>query len=246
MLNNTIHARIYKSVHDYKTRTIVRNLGRLERLVLQYAIQYKTWTFSPADVRVYAQKLGYVIDRRRIFDAIQRLVKRNILIKIGRGIYKFVKDIPLTFIKNKDKDNLSPIPPTTPPASAQQSANCNLIRIHTTARDFEQALYNIELAYHYIKRIRSSLHKYLVKHLGVSRKFIKRISAETNKIVNTSVVNAQAVIGAHGKYSKKFTKFSPLIPLNQVEEGFYYEYGIDVYVKSAIPKLFVKIYTTKT
>ena len=240
MLNNTIHARIYKSVHDEKTRTIVRNLGRLERLVLQYAIQYKTWTFSPADVRVYALKLGYMIDRRRIFDAIQRLVKRNILIKIGRGIYKFVKEIPLTFIKNKDKDNLSP------PASAQQTANCNLVRIHTTARDFEQALYNIELAYHYIKRIRSSLHKYLIRHLGVSRRFIKSISADANKIVNTSVLNAQAIVGAHGKYSKKFTKFSPLIPLNQVDEGFYYEYGVDVYVKSAIPKLFVKIYTVSS
>jgi hypothetical protein len=59
--------------------------------VLEYAIRYAE-RFPPSDVVVYARKeYGLEIDNRRVYDAIQRLLKRGHLIKkINPGWYELV------------------------------------------------------------------------------------------------------------------------------------------------------------
>jgi hypothetical protein len=66
------------------------HIGPLECLVLEYAIRYAE-RFPPSDVVVYARKeYGLEIDNRRVYDAIQRLLKRELLVKIDPGWYKLV------------------------------------------------------------------------------------------------------------------------------------------------------------
>jgi hypothetical protein len=58
--------------------------------VLEYAIRCAE-RFTPSDVVVYARKeCGLEIDNRRVYDAIQRLLKRGLLLKIDPGWYELV------------------------------------------------------------------------------------------------------------------------------------------------------------
>jgi hypothetical protein len=58
--------------------------------VLEYSIRYAE-RFPPSDVVVYAKReYGLEIDNRRVYDAIQRLLKRELLVKIDPGWYELV------------------------------------------------------------------------------------------------------------------------------------------------------------
>jgi hypothetical protein len=58
--------------------------------VLEYAIRCAE-RFAPSDVVVYARsKYGLEIDNRRVYDAIQRLLKQGLLAKMDRGWYELV------------------------------------------------------------------------------------------------------------------------------------------------------------
>jgi len=91
-----------RSCQDSRKRALGRvasslsHMGELECLVLKYAIKHAE-RFTPSDVVVYARKeYGLEIDNRRVYDAIQRLLRRGLLAKIDRGWYELVdRDLTL-------------------------------------------------------------------------------------------------------------------------------------------------------
>lgn len=60
------------------------------RLLLSYLLYNVARVFTLSDVRVWASKLGYSVDRRRLHDAAVRLVERGILERVRRGLYRVV------------------------------------------------------------------------------------------------------------------------------------------------------------
>jgi len=77
--------------------------------VLEYAIRCAE-RFTPSDIVVYARKkYGLEIDNRRVYDAIQRLLKRGLLVKIDPGWYKLVdrnltlKDLEMVCYRAKQR-----------------------------------------------------------------------------------------------------------------------------------------------
>jgi predicted DNA-binding transcriptional regulator len=73
-----------------RVASLLSRIGWLECLVLEYAIRCAE-RFAPSDVVVYARsKYGLEIDNRRVYDAIQRLLKQGLLAKMERGWYELV------------------------------------------------------------------------------------------------------------------------------------------------------------
>lgn len=62
-------------------------LGPLEHAVLSRVLELGLSVFRPS-------QLGLGVDRRRAWDALQRLVRRGILRRVSRGVYRVVADLP--------------------------------------------------------------------------------------------------------------------------------------------------------
>ncbi|MEM1696721.1 MAG: type IV toxin-antitoxin system AbiEi family antitoxin domain-containing protein [Desulfurococcaceae archaeon] len=86
----------YKSHHHGNPRTLPRvaKLGPLERRVLHYAARVAE-VFTVADIVVYYKlKDEYGENaRKRVHDAVMRLVKRGVLVKLKHGVYKLAVDL---------------------------------------------------------------------------------------------------------------------------------------------------------
>jgi len=89
--------------------TAVSGFGHWQRIILEYAAMVSK-PFTAAEVLAYwLEKQGvHSIDResrhrllRRIHDALQRLVKRGILVKVKRGLYAVLKQVPIVSTSRK-------------------------------------------------------------------------------------------------------------------------------------------------
>gem|GEM_PF-6019100 len=61
-------------------------LGPLEHAVLSRVLELGLSVFRP-------RELGLGVDRRRVWDALQRLVRRGVLERVSRGVYRVVADL---------------------------------------------------------------------------------------------------------------------------------------------------------
>jgi len=248
---------VYKpgSLQEARKLAVVRpavRLGELERLVLLYASTV-AWSFTPSDiVAEYSLKRHYAHANKRVYDAIQRLVKRGFLRKIGRGVYELADDVPPDLLKKaegmesmknsmrrahasprEDKENLSPRALVAWPSSRPRGGARRTVRIHMRGVEGYLELYERLLMVSYfidiaIKRLES----YLVKRLKVSKRRIKELRRHRYLYIDSMVV-----IGAHGKYKCKSK------PLISACRGFAYEWGVDIVTDFELPKVFVKVYT---
>jgi len=82
-----------KSHPHQNPRTLLAKLGPLEKLVLTYATRVAE-TFTASDVVVYFSLKETMGDnaRRRVHDAISRLVRRGVLVKVKHGVYRLAVD----------------------------------------------------------------------------------------------------------------------------------------------------------
>lgn len=256
-----------KSIHGQKTRTTlvdvgIKKLGYLERIILSYIVTRKTWTFSISDISVHLRRIGQPIDRRRLWDAVQRLSRRGFIEKVKRGIYKLVKDIDLSLIKNKghgekeereNKDNLCRfVSGGCVGGGGSGGGGRRLVRVHAVVGGggFVDLLLRVELAYRFLVVVRRVLIGYGVGVLGLSRSGVRRLLRGVGRAVDGALVGAEGVVGCHGRYGRRFYGLSSLVPLRECDDGHYYECGVDVLLGnvdelvSSIPKFFVKIYST--
>jgi len=223
--------------------TVVSKLGELERAVLLYASTVAR-RFSPSDIVVaYNLKQYNGNANRRVYDSIQRLVKRGYLRKVDRGTYELAVDISPDLLKKtqgaEPKENLGY--PTTPitdisytPTSRSKSPSreYRTVRIHLRGVSGYLELYQrLQLARCFLDIAVRRLEDYLVR-LGVSKYQIKKLRRYRYMCVDSLVV-----VGGHGKYK---CKSKPLVP---VAGGYFYEVGVDIVSGIGLPKFFMKVYT---
>lgn len=219
---------------NQKTRKTLAKVGGLERLVLLYASTVRRFTIS--DI-VVAYNLKYFYPNgtanRRVYDSVNRLVKRGYIRKIDRGIYELAIDISPDLLEDllEDKENLGDIPTFLYRESKPYSSKRNVLRIHFRGVNGYLELYKKLLVVRcYMDIAVRRLEEYLIG-LGVSKYEIRRLRRYRYMCVEEGVV-----IGAHGRYR---CRSKPLVPASG---GFFYEVGIDIFT-SGLDKLFAKIYT---
>ena len=228
------------NVNQNPRKVAVSKLGELERAVLLYASTVAR-RFSPSDIVVaYNLKQYNGNANRRVYDSIQRLVKRGYLRKVDRGIYELAVDISPDLLKTRTqgaepKENQGGATPTIgipTSGSRSHSREYRTIRIHFRGLSGYLELYQrLQLVRCFLDITARRLEDYLVK-LGVSKYQIRRLRRYRYMCMDSLVV-----IGGHGKYK---CKSKPLVP---VAGGFVYELGVDIVSDTGLPKLFMKVYT---
>lgn len=212
-------------------------MGELERLVLLYASTVAS-RFTISDIVVAYNLKQYYPNgtaNRRVYDSIQRLVRRGFIRKVDRGIYELAVDVSPDLLKDSDlraepKENLG-TPTTLYRENKPSSYKRNVLRIHFRGVGGYLELYrNLQLLRCYIDIAVRRLEEYLIK-LGVSKYQIKKLRRLRYMCVAEGVV-----IGAHGRYK---CRSKPLVPASG---GFFYELGVDIFT-SGLGKVFAKIYT---
>jgi hypothetical protein len=220
--------------------------------VLEYAIRYAE-RFTPSDVVVYARnEYGLEIDNRRVYDAIQRLLKRKLLDKINQGWYKLVdrnftlKDLEVVASKAKQKLLARA---TKQPRGKEDVWGPHervidpVVRIHFSSgsaesvRDLHSKLAFIHVASgEALKCVERKYRGVLSAHLIRKNRRVARELA--GKVVD-------CVVGAHSRYGGGRGK--ELKPLIVLEGKRFREMGVDLILGVAeAPKLFAKIYTEKS
>jgi hypothetical protein len=209
-------------------------LGGLQKLVLLYAAT-QAQRFTVSDVVVhYGLRRWYGRDAsKRVFDAVQRLVRRGYLRKIDRGWYELAVDLT-----PKDLDPyeevLTEIYPRTSGASG---GGYNVLRIHLRGVDSYSELLRVMYGVRcYLDVATRAVEKYLVERLGVSKYQLRRLRRLGRGCYATV---EYVVVGAHGKYK---CKSRPLAPATG---GHFHELGVDIYVSQELGKVFAKVYTDR-
>jgi hypothetical protein len=211
-------------------------LGGLQKRILHYAAT-QARRFTVSDVVVYyGLKRRYGRDAsKRVFDAVQRLVRRGLLRKLDRGWYELAVDITPGDL---GPDSSGEIPKENHPRISDTSGGgYNVFRIHFRGVDSYSELLKIlyEVKCHLDVATRA-VERYLVEGLGVSKYQLRRLRRSGRGCYATV---EYVVVGAHGRYR---CKSRPLVPATG---GHFYELGVDIYVSRELGKIFGKVYADR-
>jgi len=250
------------SEHNQTPRTYTGNrrvrtqIGELEYRVLSYVIQNNLKHVTVAELAAELR-----VDRRRIWDALQRLVKRGIANKIDRGIYEIDREkahvlIQLYEHRNgrsepKDADSgmaaramTKSIPHTKAKVSSRLDvADCDVVRIHVRVASGDGILFVhrvIEYAYYLIQFAKNYIREYL-RYLGFSRSAVKRFISAALDRIESFLRSITVYLGVHGV--KRYRANGSDITVNLGSK----EIGMDIVSNSGyLEKFFIKIYSTKS
>lgn len=243
-------------------------VGTIESVILYLAVKHQLKRFTLSNIQLMArEELHLKIDRRRLWDAAQRLVKRDILTREQtRGWYTINIDIsdldPSLFtdkIKStiyagndsKDRVSQSERSSRAPSLACRGMLRSAKVRIHSNAPD----LLGIYRYFLFAERILSAktreLRKLLILRYGVPASKLNKISRDVVKVAD-EVLKYTANLGCHGRYGRSMRcgTREELLPISLCYGGKYekgadidipWELGIKV-VKVVGGKLFVKIY----
>jgi len=260
---NTRRAPVYTSTHKIRSRNpkcdklLDGRIGRVEYLVLEYAVT-QAESFMPSMVANYVrERYKLNLDPRRVHDAIKRLVRRNVLLKIDRGWYMLnpeinVSEKDLKRIAHKAKNKLR----DREVDSLNQHRNDKedgwgphefvrdpIVRVHASYSGPVDLLYLFFICIMILK-IMEYIVKYLYNFLrrrGYSVRILREVKREAVRYVEN--VN-DCIIGGHSLYGGGESK--TLIPVQKLEKAVYRELGVDLILGvDRAPKIHVKIYTTK-
>jgi hypothetical protein len=100
---------VYKPNVIQNPTTVLSKLGNLQKAVLLIIKRtFNNSEFTISDVRVtLREEYNINVDRRNLWHVFQRLVRRGIIKKVMRGLYRLVKDIDESVLKFRElNDNL--------------------------------------------------------------------------------------------------------------------------------------------
>jgi DNA-binding MarR family transcriptional regulator len=233
-------SRDYKVFGNQETRKQVRvvRFGEIQRYIMAFACEH--YLIEAAQVRVWVkQKFNVDIDLRRIHDALQRLVKNNIVRKVVRGVYMLtdlgrqilaaVKD-KLDSVKRSISKKLRPDKESDGHGVAR-GVGFDRFRVHVYGQDVENLVKQLVAA----KKVIECSLRFLRQLVGRSRFY---------RISRSVVVEClDYFVGVHG-FSGFKSGSRPLVGFDKVFSlGLKpREIGVDVFVASNIGKMFVKVY----
>jgi hypothetical protein len=248
---------VYKASPRGNPRTELSRLGPLESLILEYAVDVAE-EFAPSDVVVYARrKRGVELDRRRVYDALQRLVKRGVLTKPRRGWYRLSESVDLSSrdIKLKEaRERLLDHALTKARGDRKDSGSvamarvlgcrvvgCGVVRVHGCCGDLVSFFFEVAYAYYVLNYVLRGLEAYL-RRVGYSTRFVRGVRGVARRLAQRAI-GCEAVIGVHGRYG---SRRRGLLPLLYAEKLRFTELGVDILVHEELPKIHVKVYTTES
>lgn len=219
--------------------------------MLEYAVKCAE-RFTPSDVVVYARKeRNLEIDNRRVYDAIQRLCRRKVLVKRGRGWYELVnrnltlKDLETVCYRAKQRllarakqaegkeDELPPRERVIDP----------VVRFHFSSGSAGGVVdLHFKLAFIHVAS-GEALKCVERKYRGVLSAYLIRKNRRVARELAGGVVDC--VVGAHSRYGGGRGK--ELKPLIVLEGKRFREMGVDLILGvTEAPKLYAKIYTDES
>jgi hypothetical protein len=87
---------VYKPSGRGSLRAQLSRVGPLQSLILEYAVRVAE-VFMLSDIVVYRKnEYDTHLDRRRMYDAAQRLVKRGVLVRVKREWYRLADSVDLS------------------------------------------------------------------------------------------------------------------------------------------------------
>jgi len=240
-------------------RPSLAKLGSLEYLILEYAVKVAE-SFTPSDIVVYArEKYSMSLDRRRVHDAIQRLVRRNVVVKVKRGWYRLADsvDLPPEDIKlKKHRENLldhvlqSRRNKNADPKDNRLRAlvgvvGCGVVgggvvRVHGVAGGLVEYFFQVAFSYYVLGVLLRGLEGYL-RGLGYSRGFVGGVRGLARRFALSVVSGCECVVGGHGRFGSRGRGLKPLGVFERL-----YEVGVDFLVHGELPKIHLKIYTAES
>ena len=251
----------YKATGRGNPRTRLSRLGPLESLILEYAVEVAE-SFTPSDVVVYARrKHGVKLDRRRVYDALQRLVRRGVLTRSGRGWYRLSDSVDLTSrdVKlKKARERLLDYALASSRATRSDRKDsdlmavarvlvgcgvvgCGVVRVHGRGGDLVSFFFEVAYAYYVLGCVLRGLEGHL-RALGYSARFVERVRGVARGLA-LRVAGRDAVVGVHGRPG---SRRRGLLPLAYAERLRFTELGVDVLVHEELPKIHLKVYTTES
>jgi hypothetical protein len=252
----------YKASHLGNSRTRLSRLGPLESLILEYALRVAE-TFTPSDVVVYARsRYSACLDRRRVHDAIQRLVRRGVLVRVGRGWYRLSESIDLTSrdvkLKRAREALLDHVLASSRAARSDRKdrdwgpmavarvlgvgvVGCGVVRVHGRGGDLVSFFFEVAYAYYVLGYVLRGLEAYL-RGAGYSARFVERVRGAARGLA-LRAVGCEAVVGVHGRRGSRRRE---LLPLIYAERARFTELGVDILVHEELPKVHLKVYTAES
>jgi len=236
-------------------------LGTMESLILYLVVKNWLKRFTLSNIQLMAkEELQLKIDRRRLWDATQRLVKRDILTREQtRGWYTIRIDIsdldPSLFVDkvktairtNDSKDRVSQSERSTKDSlsfvsrGVLRSPKVPKVRVHSNAPDL-LGIYKYFLFAGRILSVKTNeLRKFLILRYGVPASKLNKISRDALRVAD-EVVKHTATLGCHGRYGRSMRGGTreELIPLSLCYGG-RYERGFDIVIPRELGVEIVKI-----
>jgi len=230
------------------------NLGYLQALILEYALKHAD-TFAPSDIVVYARSTyGVELDRRRVHDALKRLVARNMLVKARRGLYKLSGRVDISskdlgiMVEKKVKDN----------NFASRGVLCGVgglfsrgfvsggvVRVHGVGvGGLVEFYFSVVFMREVAGVVARGVEGYL-RGLGFSRGFLRGVRRVARGLA-WRVSLGGFVVGGHSVYGRGVSR--PLAPVSYVERVRAREVGVDIAVPDGVelPRIHVKFYTARS
>jgi len=256
----------YKPEDNQNSRTepvvkrVRTQIGELEYRILSYVVQnnLKRVTVSELSSELH-------VDKRRVWDALQRLIRRGIANKIDRGLYEIDREKAHVLIQlyehrngrsgSKDSDvqhaaratantmHRATVKSKTISSSRMDQLCCDMVRIHVRVASSDGILFVhrvIEYAYYLIMFAKNFIRQYL-RELGFSRSAIKRFISAALDRIERFMQSIQVFFGVHG--IRKYRANGEDITVNLGSK----EIGMDIVSNSGyLEKFFIKIYSTKS
>jgi len=230
--------RDYKVFGNQETRKQIVKFGEVQRYILAFSCEH--YLIEAAQVKVWVkQRFNIDLDLRRIHDALQRLVRSNLVKKISRGVY-MLTDLGrqiLAAVKDKldsIKRSISKKPRADKESDARGVSDGDgfaRFRTHVYGSDVENLVRQLVAA----KKVIECSLRFLRQLIGRSRFY---------RISRSVVVEClDYFAGVHG-FSGFKSGSRPLIGFDKVF-GLGLkpkEVGVDVFAVSNVDKLFVKVY----
>lgn len=249
----------YKLHSSPRTRTRVHlrapRIGPVQYLVLEYALKVAR-TFMPSDVLSYAvEKYGLELDRRRVHDAVKRLVERGYLFKLRRGWYRLSESADITPSDLRAvKDSHSKVWRVLAsrvdhrlacrglalglggPALGR-SVEGPVLRLHSCGcRSLERLYFELCFLRSALDRALKSLEPFL-RRSGFSKRGLSRLRREARLLAQYLRVG---LVGAHSRFNGGESR--GLLPLRYSRFLRFRELGVDLLSDVPLPKMHLKVY----
>ena len=241
--------------------------GHLQNMIMYVITKYQLIRFTISNIqKTIEEEFNIKIDRRRLWDAFQRLVRRGLIVREKiRGWYKVlidIRELDISFFIDKLRDIVKKPEKKmkNDPKDKSWDSHCfvdridrfvdhvgrvgcfGVLRVHSNA----VGVFDFYRFVLFVSRLLgvevSRLERFLVGFYGVSRSVVRRVRREVSFLVRSVVSSGSVVLGCHGRFGRSVRVGSRdrLVPISMCQGGGY-EKGFDIEVPMDLALRIVKV-----